>query len=126
MHSLPISITENCIHHTRIITGPAVADVYASQPSVDYIAEEDVADVITEVEDAEIPQLEAQIGKIAPGKSKEVVAAAERELEDIEREAALLAEEESQGSVPQSEVAAETGGLLNQLNALKAIMRGIQ
>ncbi len=66
------------------------------------------------------------MGKIAAGKSTEVVAAAERELEDIEREAAMIAEEETTGTVPQAEVAAEAGGLLNQINALKAIMRGIQ
>lgn len=100
--------------------------MYEAQPSIDFVADSNVEDIISEVEDAEIPLLEAKMGRLSQIGSQEEIAATERELEAIEREAALLAEEETQGSVPSDEVVQQTGGLLDQINALKAVMRGIQ
>lgn len=58
-----------------------------------------------------------------PNDNPEAVASAQRELEDIETQAASLAEEEAKGPTPA--FSQKMGGLLNQITALKKNMRGI-
>jgi hypothetical protein len=115
----------NCSHSLRNYAGPAVADAYTPLPSIDWVSESNAADVLVEVQDAEIPQLEARLGALAnQPNAAESVAAAERELQAIESEAAVIAEqEERDGSTPA--IAQEVGGLLSNLTALKGAMRGM-
>lgn len=105
-----------------------------NNPAIDALASLDASDVLTEIEDAEIPQLEVKMGQLAAAaasnpSSSEAVAAAERQLEAIEREAALIAEAQSSSSYANgsdsSSTSVSTGGLLNELSALKTVMRGI-
>jgi len=112
-----------------VTTTTTTSVFFADNPVIDTLASLDAADVLTEIEDAEIPQLEVKLGQLAAAaatnpSSSEAVAAAERQLEAIEREAAMIAEAQSSSS---SDVATttSTGGLLNELSALKAVMRGL-
>lgn len=78
---------------------------------------------MSEIEDQEIPQLQVKLGQLAStgNESTEAVAAAEVQLQAIEREAALLAENGS----PAEDITAKTGGLLSEIGALKSMMRGM-
>ena len=86
--------------------------------------------VITEIEDSEIPQLEARLGKLASNggeASQMVVAAAEKSLESIEREAATLAESSMGDGTNDADgsIAAKTAGILDQISSVKSMMRGV-
>eukprot|EP00887_Chlorella_sp_A99_P000439 scaffold17.g439.t1 len=100
-----------------------VAALAAAQ-SIDDLRE--AGDVIGEVTSAEIPLLEEGLAKLAVAHPAEAeqVAAAERQLEAIESEAAQLAELEAR-DVPAADLTVATGGLLSQLSALKSAMLGL-
>lgn len=109
----------------QLTLAPVYAPALAEQaPSVDLLAESP-SDVISEIEDAEIPALEARLGELASreGSSQAAVKAAESALEDIEREASNVAQQEAAGG--RANEGAETAGILGQLTALKALFRGI-
>lgn len=69
-------------------------------------------------------ELEANLGLLSSNSNvaPEVVAAAETELEAIEKEEAYLAEEDAKG-VPFGQ---ETIGLIAQINALKGVMQEME
>lgn len=90
--------------------------------SIDIVSDANVGDMINEIESAEIPLLQEDMAKLKPSDATEGV---EKELQLIEQEAATLAEQEEQG-MERDELARETGGLLDQLNALKSMMRSLQ
>jgi hypothetical protein len=120
---LPHSRTPTNLRHA----GPSLASSAPSapQPSIDYIADDATAgDVLAEVSDAEIPQLEAELGSLSRrGASPEAVSAAADELASIEAEVAQLDEKEGAGA---DGLAAGTSGVLSQITSLKAIMRGMK
>jgi hypothetical protein len=90
--------------------------------SIDIVSDANVGDMINEIESAEIPLLQEDMAKL---KASDATEGVERELQVIEQEAATLAEKEEQG-VERDELARETGGVLDQLNALKSMMRSLQ
>jgi hypothetical protein len=90
--------------------------------SIDVVSDANVGDMINEIESAEIPLLQEDMAKL---KASDATEGVERELQVIEQEAATLAEKEEQG-VERDELARETGGVLDQLNALKSMMRSLQ
>lgn len=77
-----------------------------------------VSDVINEIENAEIPLLQTDVAKL---QSDQV--GVEDELHVIEQEAAQLAEEYETNAVGLDSLADRTSGVLNQISALKSIMR---
>jgi hypothetical protein len=81
--------------------------------------------MVTEIEDAEIPQLEISLGRLSGTAPAEAVASAQRELEAIERDAAALAEEGVSGA-PGEGGSAAVGGILNEIGALKSMMQGMK
>lgn len=110
-------------------SGPSVAEIAKepAMPSIDWISESNVGDVIVEVEESELPQLEVRLGEISNNGGPEIeeaVAAAQSELQAIETEAAQIAEQSEQGE-PSDIITGETQGLLNNITSLKNIMRGI-
>ena len=68
------------------------------------------------------------MGKIiATSGTTEAISAAENQLGVIEREAALLAEQENGPAAGAgNDIVQKTGGLLSQISALKSSMRGLQ
>ena len=118
-------------YFTLHFAGAALAEIsdatYNPQPSIDLMSQADAASIVTEIEEQEIPQLQVKLGKLAniAGDDAEAVAAAEVQLQAIEREAAMLAEAESVGPADTADITAKTGGLLSEIGALKGMMRGI-
>eukprot|EP00890_Picochlorum_soloecismus_P003040 jgi/Picsp_1/3737/NSC_06573-R1_---NA--- len=90
--------------------------------SIDIVSDANVGDMINEIESAEIPLLQEDMAKL---KASDATEGVEKELQVIEQEAATLAEKEVQG-MERDELARETGGILDQLNALKSMMRSLQ
>ena len=109
----------------RFVVGIAMEEMVStptSNPSVDLVSAGNVGDVINEIESAELPLLQEKMGAL---ENSEATQAAEKELQALEQEAATIAEEEDKG-MPSDELARETGGLLDQINSFKAIMRSLQ
>jgi len=79
-----------------------------------------VSDVINELENAELPLLQTDVAKIKTDENRQGV---EEQLQSIERETATLAEDYEKNSSDMDSLSMKANGILNQVSALKNIMR---
>eukprot|EP00204_Picochlorum_oklahomense_P002791 CAMPEP_0118800912 /NCGR_PEP_ID=MMETSP1161-20130426/2653_1 /TAXON_ID=249345 /ORGANISM="Picochlorum oklahomensis, Strain CCMP2329" /LENGTH=163 /DNA_ID=CAMNT_0006728791 /DNA_START=104 /DNA_END=595 /DNA_ORIENTATION=- len=91
------------------------------QESIDIVCDaSNVSDVINELENAEIPLLQTDVSKIKTDENRQGV---EEQLQTIERETATLAEDYEKNTSDMDSLSMKANGILNQVSALKNIMR---
>lgn len=104
-------------------TGAYASQGVADNVSIDFLCDaSNVSDVINEIGNTEIPLLQTDVAKL----QGEDVSGVEKELQAIEQETAVLAEEYETNSADMESLSMQANGILSQLTALKSIMRQLQ